>query len=406
MTGEPKGEDADMRVYCGRQEQGQVLALFAIGLFAIVAMVALVIDGGNAYAHQRISQNGTDAAAQAGAVVLAERLAGKEITDAMVKGAVEDVLREMDMDAQASVAVYTDIEGNPLGPIVGSASEPRADAAGVAVKGDLPFDTFFARALGIFQMNAVTNATAVVGYTTDLGGPILPITPPENIVLDCGRGQSDEPIWAPIPEGDTEPPKWEMNTLYVIPLCTSGPGNVGWLDWSTTAGGKSELRDNIWPPPADPVTITVPSWQHFVEPAVGMSNLVQTALWNWDLQTVGLPIFDATCNSDPGGPNLDCPTGPGIGANTYYHFPAVAAFELCGTHPDGTIPGWCTDARGNRYGHGSYVSGNDTKNCNLAKNTTGCLVGRFVDLVRGGNVTGILSEDPTDSDTIGVQLLK
>ena len=122
MTGEPKGEDADMRVYCGRQEQGQVLALFAIGLFAIVAMVALVIDGGNAYAHQRISQNGTDAAAQAGAVVLAERLAGKEITDAMVKGAVEDVLREMDMDAQASVAVYTDIEGNPLGPIVGSAS--------------------------------------------------------------------------------------------------------------------------------------------------------------------------------------------------------------------------------------------------------------------------------------------
>ena len=45
MTGEPKGEDADMRVYCGRQEQGQVLALFAIGLFAIVAMVALVIDG-------------------------------------------------------------------------------------------------------------------------------------------------------------------------------------------------------------------------------------------------------------------------------------------------------------------------------------------------------------------------
>ena len=197
-----------------------MLALFAIGLFAIVAMVALVIDGGNAYAHQRISQNGTDAAAQGGAVVLAERLAGKEITDAMVKGAVEDVLREMDMDAQASVAVYTDIEGNPLGPIVGSASEPRGYVARVAVKGDLPFDTFFARALGIFQMNAVTNATAVVGYTT-MGGVTRSTTPPENIVLDCGRGQSDEPIWGPIPEGDTEPPKWEMNTLYVIRLASA-----------------------------------------------------------------------------------------------------------------------------------------------------------------------------------------
>ena len=121
------------------------------------------------------------------------------------------------------------------------------------------------------------------------------------------------------------------------------------------------------------MTITVPSWQHFVEPAVGMSNLVQTALWNWDLQTVGLPIFDATCDFNPGGLNFHRLPGWGIGANTYYHFPAVAAFELCGTHPDGTIPGRCTDARGNRYGHGSYVSGNDNTNRNLAKNTTAAL---------------------------------
>ena len=73
-------------------QRGQVLAIFTFGFLAFVAATAFVVDGGNAYAHQRISQNGSDAAAEAGATVLAERLVGRTTSDSDVKGAIDGVL--------------------------------------------------------------------------------------------------------------------------------------------------------------------------------------------------------------------------------------------------------------------------------------------------------------------------
>ncbi len=58
----------DMGDQLRSRESGQVLALFALGFVAFIAAVAFVLDGGNAYAHQRISQNGSDAASLAGAI--------------------------------------------------------------------------------------------------------------------------------------------------------------------------------------------------------------------------------------------------------------------------------------------------------------------------------------------------
>src|SRR6476646_7393716 len=58
-----------------RSEAGQVLVIAAGGMLAIVAMIAVIVDGGNAWAQQRIVQNGSDAAAQAGAIVMARRFA-------------------------------------------------------------------------------------------------------------------------------------------------------------------------------------------------------------------------------------------------------------------------------------------------------------------------------------------
>lgn len=50
-----------------KPEQGQILALFAISLVAIVAMTGLVIDGGMTFVQRRDQQNAADAAAMAGA---------------------------------------------------------------------------------------------------------------------------------------------------------------------------------------------------------------------------------------------------------------------------------------------------------------------------------------------------
>lgn len=72
--------------------RGQVLVIVAVGFLVIVAMVGLVIDGGAAWARQRDTQNGADAVAEAGAVVLAERLAQVSRTDADVASAVTDAI--------------------------------------------------------------------------------------------------------------------------------------------------------------------------------------------------------------------------------------------------------------------------------------------------------------------------
>jgi hypothetical protein len=52
------------------REQGQILAIFAFGLVALIATVGLVIDGGSAYAQRRDEQNAADLAALAGANAL------------------------------------------------------------------------------------------------------------------------------------------------------------------------------------------------------------------------------------------------------------------------------------------------------------------------------------------------
>ena len=75
----------------GDRQRGQTLVLTALSLVALMAAVGLLLDGGNAYAQQRGTQNGADAAANAGADVLAQRLAGAAETDVQVLAAVTGI---------------------------------------------------------------------------------------------------------------------------------------------------------------------------------------------------------------------------------------------------------------------------------------------------------------------------
>ena len=94
-----------------RGDGGQILVLFALGLVAFIGGVALVIDAGNAYAQQRGVQNGSDAAANAGAVVLAQRLGGAAKTDADVAAAVGFSATQ---DNVGQAAYYTNVLGEPI----------------------------------------------------------------------------------------------------------------------------------------------------------------------------------------------------------------------------------------------------------------------------------------------------
>ena len=99
-------------------ESGQAIVIFAGGLVAILAVLALVIDTGNVWANQRMVQNGTDAAAEAGAGVLAQRLAGVATPgggwDATVDAQVTNLLNENGIIRVG--AYYTDMCGMPADP--------------------------------------------------------------------------------------------------------------------------------------------------------------------------------------------------------------------------------------------------------------------------------------------------
>src|SRR3954471_5839322 len=68
--------------------RGQVIPFAALAMVAIIALAALVLEGGNAYAQQRQTQNAADAAANAGAAVLAQRFGDASLSDSDVDNAV------------------------------------------------------------------------------------------------------------------------------------------------------------------------------------------------------------------------------------------------------------------------------------------------------------------------------
>jgi hypothetical protein len=181
----------------------------------------------------------------------------------------------------------------------------------------------------------------------------------------------------------------------VVPLCSSGPGNVGWLDWTPPAGGSSELSAEILNP-TNPGFFW-PNWYFVAQ--TGNTNSVEPELRFWDGQVVQIPLFDLTCDTEPSGPDIgDCPPANvgGNGQNQWYHFAALTAFELCGP----SVPE-CVAAG---FTHGAYVQGSNGGTCGTGNGSTGCLVGRFVRTSYDGEVTAVPGPNP-QNQTVGVQLI-
>jgi Flp pilus assembly protein TadG len=418
-----------------RDEAGQSIVIFAGALVAILAVLALVIDTGNVWANQRMVQNGSDAAAEAGAVVMAQRLAGVTTPGLGWDGAVDAQVQAL-LDANGLTRVgayYTDICGIPLksdgtaslnpdnsqnlataaavGSGIPSSSATNPDCpnrivgppAGVLVVARKDVGTYVARVVGINNFSPTTQATAVSGWITGLcpasagaACTLLPITVPVNTV-SCDK--SGNAI-------NTNTP-WTKFQIYKVPLCGNSPGNIGWIDWTPPAGGSSEIADEIDHPNNPPIDL--PSWQYVDQAGDPNSTLIEDALRRRDGQIVMIPLFDLTCNPNPGnapdntkpavetGPNYGCPAGKlgGNGSNQWYRFPSFASFMLCSP----TIP----ECQGL---HGSYVQGNNKPICDTGNGATGCLVGAFVDFITTGTVTAGSGGGSGGTKNVGVQLIR
>jgi hypothetical protein len=426
-----------------RRQTGQAIVVMVVAIVVAVAMVGTIVDGGNVLAQQRVTQNGADATAESGAVILAQRLAGASTPsggwDANIAARLAETATANHIVLEA--AYYTDICGIPLqldgsgainadrtenlplalevGNFAGSLPGGTATApdcpnrlvgpvAGVLVIARKDVGAYVAGAIGIRSFRVNTRATAVAGYlqgycdaTEGHYCALMPLAMPVNAISCDGQ---HNPV-------DTGSP-WTFNIVYKVPLCSTSSGNVGWLDWSPKSGGAGEVVCSILT--ADNPAIDLPSWQYVT--AAGNPNggggpcamSLEDAIRTWEGTTVLVPQFDLTCNpgnsTDPvstqpaivTAPNYGCPAGylGGNGSNMWYRMPSFAFFELCGP----TLPG-CNGL------HAAYLQGNNTAECDTGNGATSCLIGRFMHVMATGTV-GAGVGSGTGSKAIGVQLIK
>lgn len=378
-------------------EGGQILVIVAGGLLAMVAMVGLVVDGGYAWGMQRQAQNGADAMANAGTTVVAQYLKGASKTAGDVGCAVEASATLNKIENPR--AEFTDVEGNLLNVDVpacsaGGGGAIPATAQGVKAYGDRSFNTFLIRVVGIDQATASATATAVAGLLTSpctgAGCGILPVTFPLTLTLCDGTNNQ-------IQIGTPEYPLVDVASAnasneVIIPICSTGPGAVGWLDFG--CGNLANTISN----PCD-ISFPLPTWLHtqpgntnslddllnglFAGPQLGVADDSQ----------VTIPINDNTCNTDPGDDVYDCPggNGSGNGNNFYYHVPKVASFMVDRVYTSGSNPTECNSAPGS-----PHIGGNGA---------TGCFKGWFIQYQTVGPV-GPGATGPNDPGIIGIQLIR
>jgi len=208
-------------------------------MVALIAMVALAIDGGYAYAQRRRMQNAADAAAIAGARMHA--LGG---SDTQVDSAVNQYAT-----ANGAEGVSWSYLNNQMT---------------VRVTVSHTFSTFFAGIVGLWEMTASATAEASIQPLSAASNLLPMIVEDQEFVI----GQTYD-LWADDPEA---------------------PGNFGWLDWNGVPVSNAELADNI-ANPSNSGEWAIGDWVP-AGPGVKNSAPVRNALNGWIGQHVTIPFYD------------------------------------------------------------------------------------------------------------------
>jgi hypothetical protein len=151
------------RRIAARGRRGQALVLLGLAFAGFLALVALAIDGGNAFVQRRRAQNAADAAALSGARRLWEirRQGGSEADLLAALREAIDAHGAFNVDGAPNVfeAYYVDENGNLLAPLPSGAIP--ADARGVQVTVINRFDAFFAGVFGFDPLEVRALAVAL-----------------------------------------------------------------------------------------------------------------------------------------------------------------------------------------------------------------------------------------------------
>lgn len=385
-----------------RPEGGQALVFLTLCMTVVLVATAMVIDGGNAMAQQRGTQNATDAAALAGALTIAQKLGGESKDDAALQSAMLQAFSSN--DATMGTSYYVDYDYDIVGTVGRGGSIP-SDAGGVQVVGNRTFETFMAGMIGLSNMTAGASATALAGALRSIcsavdGCGVMPVT--FSIPISTCDG-TNRPLrigvdWPLVNMETALADRGVGQYESIVPLCRTGfeadgetyrgPGGVGWLDMS--CGGN--LADQIVTLCNEPFDI--PAW---IKTSTGNSNNVESQLNSYAGELILVPMFDATCREVPStGLPADC-TDPGDGDNLWYHIPRFTQFLLDEAHVSGGNHPECNSTPGS-----PAVGGNGG---------TSCVKGWFVRYIMQGRVGGW--EDCTEATVaeclepiLGVQLVR
>lgn len=141
-------------------ETGQAVVVIALLMIGLVAMLGLVLDGGNAYAQRRRMQNAADAAALAGA----GRMSQSGTSNQQVLASVNEYATRNGASPNPP-AYYIRSNGHQMNRVASypAYDQPPQGAVGVHVTTTLTVQTYFLGALGINTFTAFADAAAMAG---------------------------------------------------------------------------------------------------------------------------------------------------------------------------------------------------------------------------------------------------
>jgi hypothetical protein len=314
-------------------ERGQVLVIVAGGLIGLLAIVALVLEGGTVILNRRDGQNAADLAALAGARVVALNYTSGGRTQADVYQALEANLDVNNCGPTASApctwtAEFVGAGLAPLGAVNEASTNLPANALGVRVGVTRSPGALIGRVIGFESWDVSTEATAVSGKEpTVAGGTMLPIAM-------CGFGTIGN---TECEQADgTNAIDFQSGQIYDLTDGKDAPGGFGWLTWLGSNSAPT-LEASMCTPDNPPFTLDsqtdspgdwLKGYVLGTNPADGEtwfpagngkmnSSGMRACLDKWidSGTTVLIPIYD-TLNSKPNGDNLA------------YHIVGLAAFVL------------------------------------------------------------------------------
>ncbi|MFC1997436.1 pilus assembly protein TadG-related protein [Chloroflexota bacterium] len=334
------------------REFGQSIVLVTLVFFGLVAMLALILDGGNIYTQRRQAQVAADAGALAGA----RHLCGDEPNQ--FAASTEAELIAVDHN-QATAA---EITWTPEGFI--------------RVTTTINFVPFIAQFIGYSNLSA--SATAVAGCESPSTGQVLPLTwtcpPPPPDEEDDEEPPEDKLCYFDFPDCDLEdegcdPPlyvfmNWDHRECIDPPnsLGTDdwlsgdvdcdwdddgdndafvGESNRGWLNLNDGENSSDiDLRNKVFDACVKNIGLGPIAAHDWIPGQEGAGPPVYDAVQDYCIdKKIVIPVFDYPCGKKSNDPEADCilhdedgyPIISG-GASDYFHIIGFASFTITCVH--------------------------------------------------------------------------